>query len=173
MDDISARLAQSVKARREARGLSQKALADESGVPRPTIAHLESGQANPTLAVVLKVARALGVSTDELIEPPEHPIRILSLRAFPTERTSRLRRVTLTTGLSRDGDIERVSFKTDGRITVTPGQGVEVLVCERGRFVLQSGDKSEPLGPEEVAFVRAPTDVVALEGGHLYRLSGK
>jgi transcriptional regulator with XRE-family HTH domain len=54
-DDTSTLLAGNIKRLREESGLSQKALAEQSGVPRPTIAHLESGQANPTLGVVLKV----------------------------------------------------------------------------------------------------------------------
>ncbi len=52
-------LADNIKALREARGLSQQQIAQIAGVPRATWTHLESGGANPTLAVLVKVANAL------------------------------------------------------------------------------------------------------------------
>ncbi|HXS16107.1 MAG TPA: helix-turn-helix transcriptional regulator, partial [Polyangiaceae bacterium] len=94
-DGTSTLLSANIKRLREEAGLSQKALAEVSGVPRPTIAHLESGQANPTLTVVLKVAAALGVGVDNLVEPAESPVLILGGRTLPTQKTSRVRRVQL------------------------------------------------------------------------------
>ena len=74
MDDASARLApnlaDNMRALREARGLSQQQMAQIAGVPRPTWAHLESGAANPTMTVLVRVASALQVRVDELIAPP-------------------------------------------------------------------------------------------------------
>jgi XRE family transcriptional regulator, regulator of sulfur utilization len=59
MDDpnerIGANLADNLRALREARGLSQQQIAEIAGVPRPTWAHLESGAANPTVAVLVRV----------------------------------------------------------------------------------------------------------------------
>ena len=52
---------------RRTRGLTQDMLARDSGVPRSTIANLESGDGNPSLAVLVKVAQALGVPIDELL----------------------------------------------------------------------------------------------------------
>jgi transcriptional regulator with XRE-family HTH domain len=172
VDDISTRLAANLKTLREAGQLSQKALAEQSGVPRPTIAHLESGQANPTLSVVLKVARALGIAVDDLVDPGEAPIRVLSPKTLPTERTPRLRRVRLApAGGNRDGGAERIVFKLGGRIKLEPHAGAEVLVCEKGDFELVSGPLVVSLQPEQVALVRAATDCVARSPGILYRLS--
>ena len=55
---------------REARGLTQQQMAKLGGLPRATWANLESGAANPTLAVLVRVAEALQVRLEELIEPP-------------------------------------------------------------------------------------------------------
>ena len=60
-------LADNIKALREARGLSQQQIAKLAGIPRATWTHLESGGANPTLAVLIKVANALQVRLDELL----------------------------------------------------------------------------------------------------------
>ena len=69
-DDLAARLAANVRALRDARGLTQAQLAKASGLPRATWANLESGAANPTLAVLHRVAVALQVSLEELIAAP-------------------------------------------------------------------------------------------------------
>ena len=60
MDDIHANLAANVKRLREARGLSQQRMAELSGIPRPTWASLESGGANPTLAVLSRAFTCAG-----------------------------------------------------------------------------------------------------------------
>src|SRR3569832_2219822 len=41
---------------RRTRGLTQDMLARDAGVPRSTVANLESGEGNPSLAVLVKVA---------------------------------------------------------------------------------------------------------------------
>lgn len=174
-DDTSTRLAANLKRLREEAGLSQKALAETSGVPRPTIAHLESGQANPTLSVALKVAGALGVNVDGLVDPGEAPVVILSPRTLPTERTSRLRRVqVLAPGTLRDPLVERISVKAGGRIHIEPtSHAPAVVCCERGEFQLIAGSLELPLGPEKVAFVRSECDCVSPSGGVIYLMLGK
>lgn len=174
-DDTSTLLAGNIKRLREASGLSQKALADQSGVPRPTIAHLESGQANPTLSVVLKVASSLGVTVDGLVDPGEAPIVVLSPRTLPTERSSRLRRVKVLTGTNmQQPEMERIAVKAGGRIQLqATSASPAVLVCERGEFVLSSGPVEESLAPEKVAYVRAVAECVAPSGGVLYLIQGR
>src|SRR5688572_3556984 len=68
-------LADNVKALRTARGLSQQQIAKAAGVPRATWTHLESGAANPTLAVLIKIASALQVRLDELLAAPSPSAR--------------------------------------------------------------------------------------------------
>lgn len=174
-DDTSTRLAGNVRRLREQAGLSQKALAEQSGVPRPTIAHLESGQANPTLSVVLKVATALGITIDGLVDPGEAPILVQSPRMLPTERTSRLRRVKiLSHNQVREPEVERVTVKAGGRIHVRASSTAPVvLVCERGEFSILSGPVEELLGPEKVAYVRADADCHSPVGGVLYLIQGR
>lgn len=174
-DDTSTRLAANLKRLREEAGLSQKALAEQSGVPRPTIAHLEAGQANPTLSVALKVATALGVSVDGLVDPGEAPVVVLSPRTLPTERTSRLRRVQVLAGSTvRDPTIERITLKAGGRVHVVPSaHSPGVVFCERGDFTLVCGALELPLGPEKVGYVRSECDCVTQSGGVIYLVTGK
>jgi transcriptional regulator with XRE-family HTH domain len=60
-------MANLLKRLREERGLSQAALARESGLPSDTIRALEqSRNADPRFSTVIKLARALHVSIDDL-----------------------------------------------------------------------------------------------------------
>lgn len=61
-------LGKKVKALREAKGLSQYALSDESGISRSQIVRLENGDLNCTIATLLSIAQALEVEVKELVE---------------------------------------------------------------------------------------------------------
>ena len=69
-DNVAGHLARNLAALRHMRALTQEALAKAAELPRSTIANLESGEGNPSLAVLVKVARALGVPIDELLAGP-------------------------------------------------------------------------------------------------------
>ena len=63
MDDFAKR----IKRLREAKRMTQKELADRAGVSQVSIYMYESGETTPKALVVGKLASALGVSCDELI----------------------------------------------------------------------------------------------------------
>ena len=52
---------------REAQGYSLRALADKVGMAYPALFRLESGEADPRLSTLRKLAKALGVTVAELI----------------------------------------------------------------------------------------------------------
>ena len=56
---------------RQARGLSQQQLASMAGVTRQAVSAVESGHSDPSLRVALGLARALGVTVEELFGPGE------------------------------------------------------------------------------------------------------
>ena len=68
-------LARNLVSLRHTRALTQDGLAKGAGVPRSTIANLESGEGNPSLSVLVKVAQALGVPIDELLASPRAMVR--------------------------------------------------------------------------------------------------
>src|ERR1700688_2109697 len=81
---IAARLANNVAQLRETRGLTQEQMAKLAGVPRATWAHLESGHANPTLAVLNRAAGALQVTIEELIRSPRSAVKRYPATSLPT-----------------------------------------------------------------------------------------
>lgn len=62
----------SVKARCEKHGAIQK-LATAAGISRVYLSEILNGHKGPSLDVALDVARALGVSIDDLTSPPSTP----------------------------------------------------------------------------------------------------
>jgi len=64
----SQNLANNIKKLREAKGLSQEKLARLADVANNTLIKMESGEnKNPTLDTLKKIAKAFGVSVDDLI----------------------------------------------------------------------------------------------------------
>jgi transcriptional regulator with XRE-family HTH domain len=57
-----------LKRLRMAQGLSQYALAKKAGVSRDYLRTLEAGESDPTVGMLTKLARALGVPVTELLE---------------------------------------------------------------------------------------------------------
>ena|SRR5438552_7013659 len=68
-------LARNLLSLRHTRALTQDALAKAAALPRSTIANLESGDGNPSLAVLVKLAGALSVPIDELLASPRALVR--------------------------------------------------------------------------------------------------
>ncbi len=61
-------ISKNLRKAREKKGLSQERLARLADVANNTISNLEAGKQNPTLATIEKIARALGITSDELLK---------------------------------------------------------------------------------------------------------
>lgn len=57
---------------REAKGVTLRELSEQSGVAKSHIQNIESGYANPTVEVLYRIAKVLGVTLNDLVldEPP-------------------------------------------------------------------------------------------------------
>src|SRR5258706_4758122 len=86
---VAAHLARNLSSLRHARGLTQATLARSAGLPRSTIANLESGDGNPSLAVLVKVAAKLGVPIDELLASPRAKVRKWPAAELPSRAPGR------------------------------------------------------------------------------------
>jgi len=68
MPDKLPKIAKNIKKLRKERGLSQDRLSKMADIAHPTIIKIESGVIkNPTVDTAQKIANALGISIDELI----------------------------------------------------------------------------------------------------------
>ena len=139
MTDAAKNLADNIRQLRESRGLTQQQLARLSEIPRPTLASLETGAANPTLSVLTGVAAALQVSIEELIGSPRNQVQIFRAgfgksRRKPGAVISPLLPETIP-GL----DISRIELNPGGRLTGIPHTtGTrEYLSCISGTIELR------------------------------------
>jgi molybdate-binding protein/DNA-binding XRE family transcriptional regulator len=70
---------------RQARGLSQQQLAGMAAVTRQAVSALESGHSDPSLRVALALARALGLTVEELFGPGDPADPVLARPVAPVE----------------------------------------------------------------------------------------
>jgi transcriptional regulator with XRE-family HTH domain len=127
-------LADNIKALRETRGLSQQQIAKAAGIPRATWTHLESGAANPTLAVLVKVANGLQVRLDELLAAPRQAARLVRADELTTRQRGDVVIRKLLPEPLPGLDLERMVLPPGARmagVPHTPGTR-EYLTCERG-----------------------------------------
>jgi len=68
MKNESAKLGQNLKRIRTKKAISQGDIARELGVSRGFVSTIENGKTNPTLSTITKIAKALNVSTNELLK---------------------------------------------------------------------------------------------------------
>jgi len=146
-------LAANLRRLRERRKLTQQDLAERSGVPRPTLAHLESGEANPTLSVLVRVAEALGTSIEELIGRVEPAVTLHLSKTLTEQRRGKARLVELPAGARFDAAPEART----GRCFVT---------LEAGELTLEAGGETHRLNRGDVA-------AILREVGHRWINSGR
>jgi len=75
---LDARIAQQVRTRRAAAGLTLDALAGRCGVSRSMLSLVERGESSPTAAVLDKIATGLGVPLAALFDTPQPPAEPVS-----------------------------------------------------------------------------------------------
>ena len=68
MQNESAKLGLNLKRIRTKKAISQGDIAHELGVSRGFVSTIENGKTNPTLSTIAKLAKALNVSTNELLK---------------------------------------------------------------------------------------------------------
>ncbi len=153
LDRLAGHLAANLRHLRQARGLTQARLAERSGVPRSTLANLEAGGGNPTLAVLARLAAALQVGIEELLSAPRAQGRVIPAEALPVDRRGRSLIRTLVPDPLPGTVVERMELPPRAAFRGVPHRpGTrEYLACERGRMVVVSGGDRLEVGPGDVA----------------------
>jgi len=166
-DAAAAHLGRNIQTLREARGQTQQQIARLAGIPRATWANLESGAANPTLAVLVRVAAALSVRLEELIEPPRRVGRLYSAASLPSRTRGQVTVRKLLPETIAGLEIERMELPARASMAGVPHTAGtrEYLTCERGQIELSAGGAT---------FLLDPGDVVVFRGDqkHGYRNPG-
>lgn len=167
-DDPAANLALNIKQLREARGLTQSQIAKAAALPRPTWANLESGAANPTLSVLMKVAGALQVTLEELVGPPRAVARLYRASELVQRRKGKVMVRKLLPDSIAGMEIERMELPPGSAfagVPHTPGTR-EYLTCESGALELTAAGERWRLEPGDVVVFRG-------DQNHGYRNPGR
>lgn len=68
MKEESKRLGENLKEIRIGKKITQSELAEKLGADKSFVSNIENGKTNPTLSTITSLAKALGVSTNELLK---------------------------------------------------------------------------------------------------------
>lgn len=155
-EQLAAHLAENLRHQRQVRALTQQRLARLTGVPRSTLAQIESGSANPTLAVLSRLSLALQVSIEELLSAPRARCQLYPKGTLPQATRGAGGKAVVHT-LLPDAvpgmEIDRIELKPGARLQGVPHRpGTrEYLACEAGRIVLWARGERLELGVGDVA----------------------
>jgi transcriptional regulator with XRE-family HTH domain len=161
-DSLNRHLGARVKRLRSERGWSLEALATVSGVSRSMLSQIEREQANPTLTVTLRIARAFALTLGELIETPHATSSVTVIRAndhayhYRSDAHCRIRTLS-PLNLEKDVEFYEVQLKPGGALRSAPHfEGTrEFLTVQKGQVRVESAGDSEILHPGDSANYRA------------------
>jgi transcriptional regulator with XRE-family HTH domain len=155
-DEAAVNLGNNIRMLRESRGLTQQQMAKQCGIPRPTWANLESGAANPTLNIIVRVAAALQIRLEELIGPPKASAKHYRADELTTRQRGRVVVRKLLPEAIPGLEIERMELPPGASmagIPHTPGTR-EYLTCESGEVELSAAGESWTLTSGELVVFR-------------------
>lgn len=161
-ENISRHLGARVKQLRKLRGWSLDALANASGVSRSMLSDIEREQANPTLAVTLRIAQAFGMALGDLLETPGATSSVTVIRAddhaydYRSDKFCRIRTLS-PLNLEKDVEFYEVQLQPGGVLRSAPHfEGTrEFLAVQKGQVKVESANDSETLNPGDSASYRA------------------
>lgn len=161
-EPINRHLGARVKQLRAERGWSLEALATASGVSRSMLSQIEREQANPTLAVTQRIARAFSMSLGDLVETPGVTCSVTVIRAddrayhYRSEKNCRIRTLS-PLNLEKDVEFYEVQLQAGGSLRSAPhfAGTREFLTVESGQVRVESGGDAEVLTPGDSASYRA------------------
>jgi transcriptional regulator with XRE-family HTH domain len=151
-----------VRQLRTQRNWSLEALANASGVSRSMLSQIERAEANPTLAVTLRIARAFGMTLGELVESPGATTSVEVIRAddrayhYRSDKDCRIRTLS-PLNLEKDVEFYEVTLQPGGALrSAAHYQGTrEFLTVQRGRVRVESGMDADVLERGDSASYRA------------------
>lgn len=157
-------LASRVRALRKQRGWSLERLGRASGVSRSMLSQVERGDANPTVAVALAIATALGVTLDDLATPPDErsPLQVVPFDdPHMVYRSDEHCRIRTLSPLTADRAIEfyEITLRPGGELRSAPhfARTREILNVLCGRVRVEAAGYAESLrAHDSVAY---PADV--------------
>lgn len=161
-EDVSRHVCRRIHDLRRQRGWSLDALSRASGVSRSMLSQIEREQANPTLAVTVKIATALGMSVADLVEQaaPVHNIEIIRAEdrthIFRADENCSIRTLS-PLHLEKDVEFYELLLHPGGILrSAAHFEGTrEFLTVQKGKVRIVSADENTELNRGDSASYRA------------------
>jgi len=177
VDDVTDRTLDAVGRRlkqlRQRRGITLSDLSEETGISTSTLSRLEAGLRRPTLEQLLPLARAYGVTLDELVDAPPTGNPRINLRPIACADGSTILPLT-----RRPGGIQAYKFvlparRDDAQPDLRTHEGYDWVYVLNGRLRLVLGEHDLILEPGEAAEfdTRTPHWFAATSSGPVEYLS--
>ncbi len=155
------RVGDTLAALRQAQALSLDALSRKAGVSKSMLSQIERAQANPTVAVVWRLANALGVPLGELLGSAPPPVAAPAITVVPAHATPALHHPGGGSALRILGPIELAGQFEWYALTLQPGGVLESqpheagtrehLTLHTGTLEVVAGEAHQRLKPGETA----------------------
>ena len=169
MDDLhsaSRYLSINLHALRRKRGLSQNQLSERADIPRSTITHMESGEGNPSLTNLCKLAAALSISIEELLSRPRSECTLLKAAEVRmlNRSSGKVRVHKLMPDAVRGIEIDKVEIQANSSMTGRPH-----LLGSKEYLITLEGEVLGSVAGDDYAVANG--DVLAFPGDqrHAYR----
>jgi transcriptional regulator with XRE-family HTH domain len=157
LQDVARSIAESVRSGRTTRGWTLDELAERSGVSRRLIVQIEQGQANPSIATLLRLSDALGIGLPRLVAAADSPaLHVVRAGSAPVLwRGERGGRARLVAGTGPPNVLELWDW------TLHPGEShdsephsrgtIEHMLVVEGNVQLQVAGEQQALHPGDAA----------------------
>jgi transcriptional regulator with XRE-family HTH domain len=141
LDAVTVRVARAIRAHRQTRGMSVKALADTAEISKTILGRIESGLGNPSLETLWRIASALDVPLGALIgtdEPPQTQVIRAGEGSEIVSASGVHSRLILAEGRNHRTEVFQMELPGDEEHRSQPhAPGTEELViCEHGRALV-------------------------------------
>ena len=161
-EDVSRRVCQRIGQLRQEAGWSLDVLSQASGVSRSMLSQIEREQANPTLAVTVKIASAFGLTVAELVDQTHQIPNICVIResdpghVFREDESCSIRTLS-PLNLEKDVEFYELRLATDGQLASSPHfEGTrEFLTVQKGSVQVRSATDVTELAKGDSASYRA------------------
>ncbi|MCP5412591.1 MAG: helix-turn-helix transcriptional regulator [Alphaproteobacteria bacterium] len=172
VDEAESQLAQRLKLEREARGWSQAALAERSGVAKASISKIERGEMSPSAGLLVRLAAAFDLTLAALLVRAEQGEagRLTRAADQPVWRDP-------ATGYRRRQIFGRPDHPLEmAHVELPPGQSVTIpawtyahtrhaVWCQSGHLTIHEGGHRHDLSPGDSLGFGPPSEVTYANGG--------
>ena len=142
MDYLNQNIAINLKRIRQARGMSLDLVAEQTGVSKSMLGHIERGDANPTIGILGSIASGLRTGLDSLVRVPEDSVYpVDKSRLAPSKEEPGRYRVLTYFPYEKARNFELYVIEVQpGEAYVSGGHGEntkEYVLVNRGRLILE------------------------------------